>query len=169
MKLVDGEPVKKVRNEFTANDLVVLNNNVTAKNILIYWLGPVEYNKVSTCTTTKKIWDALVNAHKGTSQIRKFRISLLFTEYEAFKTKKNETLHDMMIRLTALTNELTSLGKAISEEEQVEKVLRVLQKSKWNIKVTEIRKANKDLAGMTLNELMGNLRTYEMELIELKC
>ncbi|PHU01865.1 hypothetical protein BC332_27116 [Capsicum chinense] len=66
----------------------------------------------------------------GTSQVRKFIISLLFTEYKAFKMKENEILHEMMTRLTALTNELTSLGKAISEEEQVEKVLRVLPKSK---------------------------------------
>lgn len=52
--------------------------------------------------------------------------------------KENETLHEMMTRLTTLTNELTSLGKVISEKEQVEKVLRVLLKSKWNVKVTGI-------------------------------
>ena len=44
--------------------------------------------------------------------------------------KENETLHEMMTRLTALTNELISLGKVITVEEQVEKVLRVLPKSK---------------------------------------
>ena len=78
--------------------------------------------------------------------------------------KENETLHEMITRLTALSNEPTSLGKAISEEEKLEKVLRVLPKSKQNVKVTAIREANKDLAGMTLDELVGNLRTYEMEI-----
>ncbi|PHT34821.1 hypothetical protein CQW23_26621 [Capsicum baccatum] len=78
--------------------------------------------------------------------------------------KENETLHEMMIRITALTNELTSLGKVISDEEQVDKVLRVLPKSKWNVKVTAIREVNKDLAGMTLNELVENLRTYDMKI-----
>ncbi|PHU06646.1 hypothetical protein BC332_23135 [Capsicum chinense] len=94
--------------------------------------------------------------------VRKFWITLFFTEYEAFKMKEKESLHEMMPRITTLINELTSLGK-ISEEEQVEKVLRVLPKSKWNVKVTAIREANKDLARMTLDELVGNLRTYEME------
>ncbi|XP_047264674.1 uncharacterized protein LOC124896863 [Capsicum annuum] len=93
--------------------------------------------------------DALVNAHKGTSQVRKFRISLLFTKYEAFKMKENETLHEIMTRMNTLTNELTSLGKVISEEEQVEK-------------------ANKNLASMNLDKLMGNLRTYEMEVDRIK-
>ena len=112
IKTVDGEQVKKVRSEFTPDDLLALNKNAKAKNILICGLGPAEYNRVSTFTTAKQIWNALVNAHKGTSQVRKFRISLLFTEYEAFKIKENETLHEMMTRLTTLTNELTSLGKS---------------------------------------------------------
>ena len=148
--------------------MLALKKNTKAKNILVCGLGPAEYNRVSTCTTAKKIWDALVNAHEDTSQVRKFRISLLFTEYEAFKMKENETLHEMMTRLTTLTNELTYFRKAISEEEQVKKVLRVLPKSKWNIKVTAIRETNKDLAGMTLDELVGNLRTYEIEIDETK-
>ena len=78
--------------------------------------------------------------------------------------KENETLHEMIKRLTALTNELTFLKKAITKEEQVDKVLRVLPKSKCNVKVTVIREANKDLIGMTLDEMKGNLRTYEMEI-----
>jgi len=142
---------------------LALKKNAKAKNILVCGLGSAEYNRISTCTIAKKIWDALVNAQEGTSQVRKFRISLFFTEYETFKIKKNETFHEMMTRFTTLTNELTSLGKVIFEEEQVEKFLRVLPKSKWNVKVMAIREANKDLEGMTLDELVGNLRTYEME------
>ncbi|PHU18770.1 hypothetical protein BC332_14465 [Capsicum chinense] len=65
-------------------------------------LGPAEYNRVPTCTTAKEIWDALVNAHEGTSQ--------------------------------------------------------------WNVKVTTIKEENKDLAGMSLDELVGNLRTYEIQI-----
>ncbi|KAF3677293.1 putative MLO-like protein 3-like [Capsicum annuum] len=108
MKMVDGEQVKKIRSEFTPDDLLALKKNAKTKNILVYGLGPSEYNRVSTCTTAKQIWDALVNAHEGTSQ--------------------------------------------------------VLPKSKWNVNVTAIRKANKDLKGMTLDGLVGNLRTYEMKI-----
>ena len=76
MKLEDGKQVKKVRSEFTPDDLLALKKNAKAKNILVCGLGPDEYNRVSTCTTAKKIWDALVNAHEGTSQVRKYRIFL---------------------------------------------------------------------------------------------
>ncbi|KAF3668716.1 putative LRR receptor-like serine/threonine-protein kinase MRH1-like [Capsicum annuum] len=142
--LVDSEQVKKLRSKFPADDLVALKKNAKANNILVCGLGPFEYNRLSTYTTAKKIWDALVNAHKGTSQVRKFKIALLFTEFEVFKMKENESLHEIVTRLTVLTNELTSLGKVITEEEQVEK--------------------EKDLTTMTLDELVGNLRTYEMEI-----
>ncbi|KAF3619751.1 putative MLO-like protein 3-like [Capsicum annuum] len=116
MKTVDGEQVKNVRSEFTSEDLVALQKNAKTKNILVCSLGPTEYNRVSNCNTAKQIWDALVNAHEGTSQ--------------------------------------------------VDKVLRVLPKSKWNVKVTDIREA-KDLTRMSLDELVGNLKTYEMDIEDL--
>lgn len=44
----------------------------------------------------------------------------------------------MITRLTSLVNELPYLGKVLSTKEQVEKVLRVLPKSKSDVKVTII-------------------------------
>ncbi|XP_047269540.1 uncharacterized protein LOC124899274 [Capsicum annuum] len=166
MKIVDGEQVKKTRSEFTPEDLVALKKNAKAKNILVCGLSLTEYNRVSNCNTAKQIWDALVNAHEGTSQVRKFKIALLFTEYEAFEMGKNESLQEMITRLTLLVNELSSLGKVLSTEEQEKKVLRVRPKSKWNVKVTAIREA-KDLIRMSLDELVGNLKTYEMDMEDL--
>lgn len=46
---------KKVASEFTAEDLFALRKNAKTKNILIYRLGPAEYNRMSNCTTAKQI------------------------------------------------------------------------------------------------------------------
>lgn len=89
-------------------------------------LGPLKYNRASNYNTIREIWDAMVNALKGLAQVRKFKISYLFTEYKDFKMRENKSLHEMMSKLSTLANELTSLGKVISTEEQVEKVLRIL-------------------------------------------
>ncbi|KAH0712161.1 hypothetical protein KY289_008120 [Solanum tuberosum] len=51
-------------------------------------------------------------------------------------------------------------GKIYTIEERVNKVLRTLPRSR-EIKVTAITEA-KDLTNMTLDELVGNLKTYEM-------
>ena len=74
--------------------------------------------------------------------------------------KPGESLQDMITRFTTVINELISLDKVYTTEEQVDKVIRTLPRS-WEIKVTTIREA-KDLTNMTLDELVGNLKTYEM-------
>ena len=74
--------------------------------------------------------------------------------------KSGEYLQDMITRFTTVVNELISLGKVYTTEEQVDKVLRIFPRS-WKIKVTAIRE-DKDLTNMTLDELVENLKTYEM-------
>ena len=61
--------------------------------------------------------------------------------------KFGESLQDMITRFTTGINELISLGKVYTTEEQVDKVLRTLSRSQ-EIKITVIREA-KDLTNMT--------------------
>ena len=74
--------------------------------------------------------------------------------------KKKETIHDMFTKLSSITNELRSLGEPISMTKQVRKVLRILPKS-WQSKVDAITEA-KDLKVLTMDALIGNLKTHKM-------
>ncbi|KAH0689867.1 hypothetical protein KY289_017225 [Solanum tuberosum] len=105
------------------------NEGNNAKCILVCGLGPDEFNHISSCTSAKQIWDTLQNAHEDTTQVRKFRIARLCSKYEAFKMKFGESLQDMITRFTTVVNELISLGKVYTTEEQVDKVLRTLPRS----------------------------------------
>jgi len=67
---------------------------------------------------------------------------------------------DMYTRFTHITNELKSLGKSLTTEELVRKILRFLPHS-WEAKVTAIQEA-KDMKKISLDELIGNLQTYEL-------
>lgn len=67
----------------------------------------------------------------------------------------------MHTRFTSTTNELHSLGKNIRPTKQVRKVLNIVPKS-WEIKVNAITEAI-DLKTLTMNDLIGNLKTYEMK------
>jgi len=71
-----------------------------------------------------------------------------------------ETIMDMYTRFTHITNELKSLGKTFTTEELVRKILRFLSRN-WEAKVTAIQEA-KDLKKLSLDELIGNLQTYEL-------
>ena len=76
--------------------------------------------------------------------------------------KDNETIIEMITRFTNIVNGLEAWGKTHKESEKVIKILRSLP-SKWHTKVTVIQKA-KDLTKLPLEELIGPLMTYEVNL-----
>jgi len=89
-------------------------------------------------------------------------------KYELFEMGDRETIMDMYTRFTHITNtrfthitnELKSLGKTVTTEDLVRKILRFLPRN-WEAKVTAIQEA-KDFKTLSLDELIGNLQTYEL-------
>ncbi|XP_070004607.1 uncharacterized protein [Nicotiana sylvestris] len=75
--------------------------------------------------------------------------------------KDDESIQDMHTRFTFIVNELHSLGKVIPRNKLVRKILSILPSS-WESKVNDITEA-KDLQELTIDELVGNLKTYEMK------
>ena len=76
--------------------------------------------------------------------------------------KDNETIVEMITRFTDIFNGLEALGKTYKESKKVMKILRSLP-SKWHTKVTVIQEV-KDLTELPLEELIGSLMTYEINL-----
>nr|CAN64244.1 hypothetical protein VITISV_038460 [Vitis vinifera] len=75
---------------------------------------------------------------------------------------ENETIVEMITSFTNIVNGLEALGKTYKESEKVMKILRSLP-SKWHTKVTTIQEA-KDLTKLPMEELIGSLMTYEINL-----
>ncbi|GKA81736.1 hypothetical protein Tco_0788428 [Tanacetum coccineum] len=71
-------------------------------------------------------------------------------------------LKDGLTRFNAIVTSLKSLDPDYSSKNHMRKFLRALP-LKWRAKVTTIEKA-KDLAKLPLDELIGNLKVYEMVL-----
>nr|CAN81374.1 hypothetical protein VITISV_020869 [Vitis vinifera] len=88
------------------------------------------------------------------------------TDYPYWKTKLTWFLQsidlDMITRFTDIVNGLEALGKTYKESKKVMKILRSLP-SKWHTKVTTIQEAE-DLTKLPLEELIGSLITYEINL-----
>jgi len=81
-------------------------------------------------------------------------------KYELFKLGDKEMVMEMYTCFTHITNELKSLGKSLNTEELVRKILRFFPQS-WEAKVTAIQEA-KNMNKISLDELIGNLLTYEL-------
>ncbi|XP_015060407.1 uncharacterized protein LOC107006348 [Solanum pennellii] len=151
--------VPKPRQKYDEADRKKIEKGYKVKTLLVCGL-PDEFNRVSACESAKEIWDCLKTAHEGTEQVKESKIDMLTSLYENFKMKEAETIHEMFTKLSSITNKLRSLGEPISMSKQVRKVLRILPKS-WESKIDVITEA-KDLKVLTMDALIGNLKTHEM-------
>ncbi|XP_070030006.1 uncharacterized protein [Nicotiana sylvestris] len=75
--------------------------------------------------------------------------------------KDDESIQDMHTRFTSIINEFHSIGDVIPKNKLVRKILSVLPGS-WESKVNVITES-KDLQTLTMDELIGNLKTYELK------
>ncbi|XP_075097858.1 uncharacterized protein LOC142175177 [Nicotiana tabacum] len=153
--------MEKTSKEYTEAEKKAVEKNFRAKKILVCVIGPEEYNRISTCDTTKEIWEALQIAHEGTTQVKQSKIDMLTIEYELFKMRDDESIQDMDTRFTSIINGLHSLGETIPRNKLVSKILSFLPSS-WESKVNAISES-KDLQELTIEELIGNLKTYDLK------
>jgi len=65
----EGKNVPKSKENYREANYKMLGKNAKAKCILVCGLGPDEFNRMSSCTSAKQIWDTLQNAHEGTTQV----------------------------------------------------------------------------------------------------
>ena len=121
-----------------------------------------EYNRICQCKSDKENWRLLKTTHKGTNQVKELKINLLVHSYELFFMNDNKTIVEMITRFINIVNGLEALGKTYKESEKVMKILRPLS-SKWHTNVTAIQEA-KNLTKLPMEELIGSLMTYEINL-----
>ncbi|GKB23540.1 DUF4219 domain-containing protein [Tanacetum coccineum] len=137
-----------------------LSKNNEAKMTLYNALLRKEYERVFMCKTAKEVWHTLIITHQGNSQVKNFKIDLLTQEYEKFLISNEETIDSGFTRFNAIVTSIKSLDPDCSSKNHMRKFLRALP-LKWRSKVTAIEEA-KDLATLPLDELIGNLKVYEM-------
>ena len=94
----------KLRDEWTEAKLKKVQMNFKAINTLHCFLNATEFNRISTCKTTKEIWDKLKVIHKGTTQVKESKITLLSNQYEMFKMLKKESITTWFDRFTTIVN-----------------------------------------------------------------
>nr|GEV85655.1 UBN2 domain-containing protein [Tanacetum cinerariifolium] len=98
--------------------------------------------------------------HYNALPLNNCKIDLLTQEYEKFSISNEETIDSGFIIFNAIVTSLKSLDPDYSSKNHVKKFLRALL-LKWRAKVTAI-KEDKVLATLPLDDLIGNLKVYEM-------
>ncbi|GJU40930.1 hypothetical protein Tco_1193887 [Tanacetum coccineum] len=119
-----------------------------------------EYERIFMCNTAKEIWKTLLITHQGNNQVKDNKIDLLVQQYEQFVISEDEPIDSAFARINTIITSLKALDEGYSSKNYVRKFLRD-QHPKWRAKVTEIEES-KDLTSLSLDELNGNLKVYEM-------
>ena len=73
-------------------------------NVLYCALRVNEFNRISTCSSVKEIWDRLEVTNEGTTQVKESKINMLVHKYELFKIEPNESILGMLTRFTDIIN-----------------------------------------------------------------
>nr|GEV35916.1 retrovirus-related Pol polyprotein from transposon TNT 1-94 [Tanacetum cinerariifolium] len=123
-------------------------------------LSRKEYERIFICKTAKVIWKPLSITHQGNSQVKDNKIDLLVQQYEQFVISKDESIDNVFARFNTVITSLKASDEGYSSKNYVRKFLRALH-PKWRAKVTTIEES-KDLTSLSLDELIGNLKVYEM-------
>ena len=156
----------KAKSEWTNGELKKIQINFKAIDTLHCALNPMEFNRISTCKTSKEIQDKLKVTYEETIQVKESKIALFSNQYEMFKMQANGSITQWFDRYTTIINQLNKLGKIISKDELVNRLLRSLSKT-WRSTVMAIKKV-KNLNKISLDEICGFLLTYEQEMNEIE-
>ncbi|GJT49091.1 zf-CCHC domain-containing protein [Tanacetum coccineum] len=119
-----------------------------------------EYERISMCKTAKEIWNTLLITHQGNSQVKDNKVDLLVQHYKQFTISEEESIDNGFARFNTIITSLKALDEGFSSKNYVRKFLRALH-PKWRAKVTAIEES-KDLTSVSLDELIGNLKVYEV-------
>ncbi|XP_057785954.1 uncharacterized protein LOC131003485 [Salvia miltiorrhiza] len=158
----DAEGKPTPRNKWTLTELAASNANQKALNSIQNAVTMEVFALISMCANAKEAWDVLMSTYEGNSKVKKQRLQQLATKFEELRMDENEDISTFHGKLLALANESFSLGERIPEEKLVRKVMRALPE-RFDYKITAIDEA-RDVSYMKLEELIGSLRTFEMNL-----
>ncbi|GJS06211.1 hypothetical protein Tco_0363007 [Tanacetum coccineum] len=128
--------------------------------ILVRWARVIAPLAVSVFTDLVLSALLLPDTCGNFNKVKNCKIDLLTEEYEKFSISNKETIDSGFTRFNVIVTSLKSLDPDYCSKNHVRKFLCALP-LKWRAKVVTIEEA-KDLATLPLDELISNLKVYEM-------
>src|SRR3954462_5327163 len=125
-------------------------------------LTPEKYHEVKNIPYAKGVWDYLEKIGEGVSTIKDARIDTLRSKFYRFKRNEGEKVSSIYSRLTALANELISLGADDITPHSVVRTLLCSLDDSFDHIVLMI-KERADFRRLVAADILERLNTFEME------
>uniref|UniRef100_A0A1U7X9X9 Uncharacterized protein LOC104236639 n=2 Tax=Nicotiana sylvestris TaxID=4096 RepID=A0A1U7X9X9_NICSY len=112
--LADPEDI----DSYIKEQMEVVQVNNKARNLLYNAISSEKYEKISSCDTTKEMWDKLEVTYEGTSKVKETHINMLVHDYELFLMKEGESIEEMFVRFSKIISDLKAFGKPYMSGDQ---------------------------------------------------
>jgi hypothetical protein len=100
--------------------------NAQAMNVIIRALCIREYLRVCKLETAHEMWGKLIEAHEGTSNVKRAKLFICKGKFEKFALLPSEELKDSFSRLNNIVNELKDLKFDVPDVDISHKFFRAL-------------------------------------------
>ncbi|XP_050378505.1 uncharacterized protein LOC126795792 [Argentina anserina] len=159
-----SEIVLKPFDKWTADQIAYSEAENKAMNALYIALSEDERVQIKHCENSKDAWETLENTYEGNKKVRRHKLQLLLHEFDSLEMKDDESVDHFYKRMIAITSQIKCVNakNTIPQDAIVMKILISLPR-KFREKKTAISDAY-DLDTYSLQELIGNLKTFEAEL-----
>ncbi|KAL8104625.1 hypothetical protein AgCh_028737 [Apium graveolens] len=137
------------------------SNPEYVKLILVDSMDDDMSHQIMVYESAKHMWETIELLMEGTEDVRKNRLDILTSQYEAFKALPGESITQVFERLNKLLNELSIHGKTYPQREVNMNFMMVLPQHLENKASSVCERV--DFETMTLEKLYGKLKTHEME------
>ncbi|XP_066334496.1 uncharacterized protein [Miscanthus floridulus] len=109
--------------------------------------------------TGKEVWDSLKARFVGADRVRDARLQMLKSEFDAVEMKEDESLDQVVGKLTALSVRSSSLGGSIGDSDLVKKLFDTVP-DRYLTVVAGIEQFY-DLKTLAFDEAVGRLKAFE--------
>ena len=109
--------------------------------------------------TAKEAWEAIKSIHVGSDRARKMTLQRLRRDWELLSFRDGEQVDDFALRLSGMMSSLSIYGEQVSEQNAVEKLLRVVPDKYAQIALSIVTLLDTDT--LTIEEVTGRLKMVD--------
>ena len=137
-------------------EAAVFNSKVM--NAILNAISMEEFKRISNVEVAHSAWNILQTVHEGTKAVKINKLHQLTSKLESIRMSDDE----FYAKLNDIVDSAYNLGEIYDQPKIVRKILRSLTKD-FRPKVIAITES-KDVDSIPVNELVGSLQSYELDL-----
>ncbi|XP_057803517.1 uncharacterized protein LOC131018832 [Salvia miltiorrhiza] len=161
-----GNITPKPESQWSADERLISSHNSRALKAIFISVDVPCFRLISNCVEARDAWFILQEQCEGSASVRATKLRMLTTKFEILRMHEDETIPAYYEKLCEISNETLGLGKPISNERLVSKMLRSLPE-RYNMKISSIE-ATADVTSIRIGDLVRKLVTFETNLEQQK-